>query len=137
MKVNQLAGSPFITIVYCRFRRATADAFSLLTRFEASSNRYHGNLDARAIELSKEWALTKSSSLEALLVVADTRVRFCCRQRRVIAPDDGVLAIGSGGRMHWLRAGLIQHTELSAREIAVKACKSPATFASTPIKYHC
>jgi ATP-dependent HslUV protease subunit HslV len=108
------------------FAGATADAFSLLTRFESKLEQYHGNLERAAIELSKEWRTDKIlRHLEALLVVADNKTSFLLSGNGdVIAPDDGVLAIGSGGSYALAAArALVQHTELSAREIAVEALK--------------
>ena len=106
------------------FAGATADAFSLLTRFESKLEQYHGNLERAAIELSKEWRTDKVlRHLEALLVVADSKSSFLLSGNGdVIAPDDGVLAIGSGGSYALAAArALMAHTELSARDIAVKA----------------
>ena len=108
------------------FAGATADAFSLLTRFESKLEQYHGNLERAAIELSKEWRTDKIlRHLEALLVVADSKTSFLLSGNGdVIAPDDGVLAIGSGGSYALAAArALIQHTTLSAKEIAVAALK--------------
>lgn len=108
------------------FAGATADAFSLLTRFESKLEQYHGNLERAAIELSKEWRTDKMlRHLEALLVVADSKSSFLLSGNGdVIAPDDGVLAIGSGGSYALAAArALMEHTELSARDIAVKALK--------------
>jgi ATP-dependent HslUV protease subunit HslV len=106
------------------FAGATADAFSLLTRFESKLEQYHGNLERAAIELSKEWRTDKIlRHLEALLVVADAKSSFLLSGNGdVIAPDDGVLAIGSGGSYALAAArALTQHTNLSAREIALAA----------------
>ena len=106
------------------FAGATADAFSLLTRFESKLEQYHGNLERAAIELSKEWRTDKLlRHLEALLVVADNKSSFLLSGNGdVIAPDDGVLAIGSGGSYALAAArALIKHTELSARDIVVEA----------------
>jgi ATP-dependent HslUV protease subunit HslV len=108
------------------FAGATADAFSLLTRFESKLEQYHGNLERAAIELSKEWRTDKIlRHLEALLVVADSKSSFLLSGNGdVIAPDDGVLAIGSGGSYALAAArALTAHTNLSAREIAVAALK--------------
>ena len=105
------------------------DAFSLLTRFESKLEQYHGNLERAAIELSKEWRTDKIlRHLEALLVVADNKSSFLLSGNGdVIAPDDGVLAIGSGGSYALAAArALIQHTELSARDVAVKALEIAA-----------
>src|SRR3954470_14858369 len=103
------------------FAGATGDAFALLTRFEAKLEQYHGNLDRASIELSKEWRTDKVlRNLEALLVVADEQSSFLLSGNGdVIAPDDGVLAIGSGGSYALAAArALLLHTELSASEIA-------------------
>jgi ATP-dependent HslUV protease subunit HslV len=111
------------------FAGATADAFSLLTRFESKLEQYHGNLERAAIELSKEWRTDKIlRHLEALLVVADSKSSFLLSGNGdVIAPDDGVLAIGSGGSYALAAArALMQHTDLPAREIAVKALQIAA-----------
>ena len=111
------------------FAGATADAFSLLTRFESKLEQYHGNLERAAIELSKEWRTDKIlRHLEALLVVADSKSSFLLSGNGdVIAPDDGVLAIGSGGSYALAAArALLQHTELSARDIAVNALQIAA-----------
>lgn len=103
------------------FAGATADAFSLLTRFEGKLEQYQGNLERASIELSKEWRTDKIlRHLEALLVVADEKSSFLLSGNGdVIAPDDDVLAIGSGGSYALAAArALVKHTELSAREIA-------------------
>ena len=108
------------------FAGATGDAFSLLTRFEGKLEQYHGNLERAAIELSKEWRTDKVlRHLEALLVVADEKSSFLLSGNGdVISPDDGVLAIGSGGSYALAAArALITHTQLSAREIAMEAMR--------------
>ena len=108
------------------FAGATGDAFSLLTRFEAKLEQYHGNLERAAIELSKEWRTDKMlRHLEALLVVADKKSSFLLSGNGdVIAPDEVVLAIGSGGSYALAAArALIKHTDLSARDIAVEALR--------------
>jgi ATP-dependent HslUV protease subunit HslV len=108
------------------FAGATADAFSLLTRFESKLEQYHGNLERAAIELSKEWRTDKLlRHLEALLVVADNTSSFLLSGNGdVIAPDDGVLAIGSGGAYALAAArALIKHSDLSARDIALEALR--------------
>ena len=106
------------------FAGASADAFSLLSRFEGKLEQYHGNLERAAIELSKEWRTDKIlRHLEALLIVADGKHSFLLSGNGdVIAPDGGVLAIGSGGAYALAAArALAENTELSAREIAVRA----------------
>ncbi len=96
----------------------------MLTRFEAKLEQYHGNLERASIELSKEWRTDKVlRHLEALLVVADEKNSFLLSGNGdVIAPDDGVLAIGSGGSYALAAArALMKHTKLSAREVAMEA----------------
>jgi len=113
--------------ILCGFAGATADAFSLLSRFEGKLEQYHGNLERAAIELSKEWRTDKIlRHLEALLIVADEKSSFLLSGNGdVIAPDEGgVLAIGSGGPYALAAArALSQHTEMSAREIAESALR--------------
>jgi len=108
------------------FAGATGDAFSLLTRFEGKLEQYHGNLDRASIELSKEWRTDKVlRHLEALLVVADEKSSYLLSGNGdVISPDDGVLAIGSGGAYALAAArALIANTTLSAREIALEGMR--------------
>src|ERR671914_1973960 len=108
------------------FAGASADAFSLLSRFEGKLEQYHGNLERAAIELSKDWRTDKIlRHLEALLVVADEKSSFLLSGNGdVIAPDDGLLAIGSGGSYALAAArALLAHTEMSARDIAVNALR--------------
>src|SRR5437870_12582266 len=108
------------------FAGATGDAFSLLTRFEGKIEQYHGNLERAAIELSKEWRTDKIlRHLEALLVVADKKASFLLSGNGdVIAPDEGVLAIGSGGSYALAAArSLLKNTDMSARDIALEAMR--------------
>src|SRR5881394_1355782 len=111
------------------FAGATGDAFSLLTRFEGKLEQYHGNLDRAAIQLSKEWRTDKIlRHLEALMVVADEKGSFLLSGNGdVISPDDGILAIGSGGSYALAAArALMKNTEMSAREIALEAMRIAA-----------
>lgn len=108
------------------FAGASADAFSLLTRFESKLEQYQGNLERAAIELSKEWRTDKIlRHLEALLIVADDKSSFLLSGNGdVIAPDekDDALAIGSGGSYALAAArALLKHTDMGAREIAHEA----------------
>jgi ATP-dependent HslUV protease, peptidase subunit HslV len=108
------------------FAGATGDAFSLLTRFEGKLEQYHGNLERAAIELSKEWRTDKVlRHLEALLVVADDKNSFLLSGNGdVISPDDGLLAIGSGGSYALAAArALMKNTEMSARDIAAESMR--------------
>lgn len=108
------------------FAGSTADAFSLLSRFESKLEQYNGNLERAAVELSKDWRTDKIlRHLEALLIVTDDKVSFLLSgSGDVISPDDGLIAIGSGGSYALAAArALTQHTELAAREIAMSALR--------------
>lgn len=108
------------------FAGATADAFTLLTKFEAKLEQFQGQLERAAIELSKDWRTDKYlRHLEALLIVADQTDAFLISGKGdVIASDDGLLSVGSGS-MYALAAAraLLKHTELSAPEIAGESLK--------------
>lgn len=108
------------------FAGSTADAFTLFSRFEAKLEQYHGQLLRSAVELGKEWRTDKYlRHLEALLIVADdTASLVISGGGDVIEPDDGVVAIGSGGPYATSAArALMRHTSLSAREIAEESMK--------------
>jgi len=103
------------------FAGSTADAFTLLARFETKLEQYQGQLERAAIELSKDWRTDKFlRSLEALLIVADKNDAFLISGKGdVISSDDGLLAVGSGSNYALAAArALMKHTALSAREIA-------------------
>jgi ATP-dependent HslUV protease, peptidase subunit HslV len=106
------------------FAGSTADAFSLLTRFETKLEQYQGRLERSAFELSKDWRTDKVlRNLEALLIVADGKDAFLISGKGdVISSDDGLLAVGSGS-MYALSAAraMMKHTSLNAREIALEA----------------
>ena len=108
------------------FAGATADAFSLLSRFETKLGEFQGQLERAAIELSKDWRTDKYlRHLEALLIVADKNDAFLISGKGdVISSDEGLLSVGSGS-MYALAAAraLIKHTELSAKEIAIEALR--------------
>lgn len=108
------------------FAGSTADAFSLLTRFETKLEQFQGQLERAAIELSKDWRTDKYlRNLEALLIVADTTDAFLISGKGdVISSDDGLLAVGSGSMFAMAAArALVKHTKLSAREIAEEALR--------------
>lgn len=108
------------------FAGSTADAFTLFTRFESKLEQYHGQLQRAAVELGKEWRTDKYlRHLEALLIVADENASLVLSGAGdVIEPDDGVVAIGSGGPYAVAAArALLRHTDLSAREVALEAMK--------------
>jgi len=111
------------------FAGSTADAFTLFSRFEAKLEQYHGQLQRAAVELGKEWRTDKYlRHLEALLIVADEKASLVISGGGdVIEPDDGIVAIGSGGAFVTAAArALLRNTELSAKEIAVEAMKIAA-----------
>jgi ATP-dependent HslUV protease subunit HslV len=110
--------------VLAGFAGATSDAFALFARFETKLEEYRGNLSRAAIELAKDWRMEKSlRQLDALLVVANTENSLLVSGTGdVIEPDDGIIAIGSGGPYALAAArALIRHTDLGAREIAAEA----------------
>ena len=112
--------------VLAGFAGSTADAFTLLTRFEAKLEQYQGQLERAAIELSKDWRTDKYlRSLEALLIVANKDDAFLISGKGdVISSDDGLLAVGSGSNFALAAArALMKHTTLSAREIAEDSLK--------------
>jgi ATP-dependent HslUV protease subunit HslV len=115
--------------VLAGFAGATSDAFALFARFEAKLEEYHGNLSRAAIELAKEWRMDRAlRRLEALLIVADEEKSFLISGTGdVVEPDDGIIAIGSGGQFALAAArALIHYTDLSAKKIAVEAMKISA-----------
>ena len=102
------------------FAGSTADAFALLERFEAKLRDYQGAVPRAAIELAKEWRTERAlRQLEAMLVAADSQnLLLVSGSGDVIAPTDGVLAVGSGGPYALSAArALLKHTKLSAAEI--------------------
>lgn len=108
------------------FAGATADAFTLLTRFESKLEQFQGQLERAAIELSKDWRTDKYlRHLEALIIVADVKDAFLISGKGdVIASDEGLLSVGSGS-MYALAAAraLVKHTNLTTKEIAEEALK--------------
>ena len=112
--------------VIAGFAGATADAFALFQRFESKLEQFHGQLNRAAVELAKDWRTDKMMrNLEALLVVADNQSTLIISGNGdVIEPDDGIVAIGSGGPYALSAArALARHTDLSARQIAEEAMK--------------
>ena len=108
--------------VLAGFAGSSADAFALLTRFEAKLDEHRGNLERAAIELAKDWRTDKTlRQLEALLIVADkTTSLLLSGTGDLISPDQGALAVGSGGpyALAAARALLKHRPDLSAAEIA-------------------
>jgi ATP-dependent HslUV protease, peptidase subunit HslV len=108
------------------FAGSTADALSLFARFENKLQEFHGNLPRAAVELAKEWRTDRSlRHLDALLVVADAKSTFLLSGNGdVIEPDDGIIAIGSGGPYALSAArALAKHTKLGTKDIASEAMR--------------
>ena len=119
-KVRTLAGGHVIA----GFAGGTADAFTLFERFEAMLEKYHGNLTRAAVELAKDWRSDRAlRRLEAMLIVADTETSLLISGTGdVIEPEQGLIAIGSGGPYAQAAArALTQNTELNAQTIVEKS----------------
>ena len=112
--------------VLAGFAGATADAFTLFERFESKLEKHSGHLTRSAVELAKDWRTDRMlRRLEALLVVADhTASLIISGTGDVIEPENGLMAIGSGGPYAQAAAtALLENTDLSAREIVEKGLK--------------
>jgi len=121
-KVRRLYGDKIVA----GFAGSTADALSLFSRFEQKLEEYHGNLSRAVVELAKEWRTERAlRHLEALLLVADAKNTYLVSGTGdVIEPDDGIVAIGSGGPYALAAArALARHTSMNAREIAAEAMR--------------
>ena len=113
------------------FAGATADALTLSEKLEGKLERYNGNLIRSAVELAREWRTDKYlRRLEALMIAADEEnMLLISGNGDVIEPDEGVLAIGSGGvAAHSAAQALITHTQMSAREIVEAAMRIAAAI---------
>ncbi|MEE8118228.1 MAG: ATP-dependent protease subunit HslV [Gammaproteobacteria bacterium] len=110
--------------VIAGFAGGTADAFTLFERFEEKLIKHSGNLTRAAVELAKDWRTDKIlRHLEALLCVADKDASFIVSGNGdVIEPEDGLMAIGSGGPFAQAAArALLDNTDMNAREICERA----------------
>ncbi len=108
------------------FAGSAADSFALFTRFEAKLDQYRGNLERSAVELAKDWRTDRIlRRLEAMLVVMDANATFLLSGTGdLIEPDDGIVAIGSGGPYALAAArALARSTDLDARSIAEQAMR--------------
>ena len=106
------------------FAGSAADSFALFSRFEAKLEQYRGNLERSAVELAKDWRTDRIlRRLEAMLIVLDKSSTFLLSGNGdLIEPDDGIVAIGSGGPFALAAArALAANTDLGARAIAEKA----------------
>jgi len=108
------------------FAGATADAFALFSRFEAKLEQFNGNLNRAAVDLAQEWRTDRAlRHLEAFLLATDGKSTYLLSGTGdVIQPDDGLLAVGSGG-VYALAAAraLLRHTKLPAGKIALEALR--------------
>jgi len=119
-KVRMLRGGK----VLGGFAGAAADALTLFDKFEEKLERFPTNLPRAAVELAKEWRSDRVlRRLDALLAVADKEHGFILSGTgEVIEPDDGILAIGSGGPYALAAArALTKHTQLSAKELVQRS----------------
>ncbi len=123
LKIRKLAGGK----VLCGFAGASADAFSLMERFEDKLKEFRGQVNRAAVELAKEWRTDKYlRKLEAMLaVISEDTALVVSGNGDVIEPDDKIVAIGSGG-MYALAAAkmLKKYSNLSAKEIVFESLKT-------------
>ena len=114
--------------VIAGFAGATADAFTLLERLEAKLEQYPDQLMRAAVELAKDWRTDRYlRRLEAMMIVADKQITLTLTGNGdVLEPEDGVIAIGSGGNYALAAARALADTDLSAENVARKAMKIAA-----------
>ncbi len=115
--------------VIAGFAGAAADAFTLFGKFEENLDKYRGNLERAAVELAKEWRTDKYlRQLEALLAALDGKTALVISGTgEIIQPDDGIVAIGSGGSYALAAARmLVRHSNLSAKEIVEEGLRTAA-----------
>jgi len=126
-KVRRLYNGQVIT----GFAGSVADAFTLCEKFEEKLTQCGGNLERAAVNLAQDWRGDSiMRKLESMLIVADRgSMLILSGSGEVIDPDDGVAAIGSGGNFALAAArALVQNTQLSAEDIAVKALEVAASI---------
>src|SRR5512135_1270600 len=108
------------------FAGATADSFALFARLEAKLEQFNGNLNRAAVEMAQEWRMDRAlRHLEAFLIATDGKTTYLLSGTGdVIEPDDGILAVGSGG-VYALSAAraLVRHTKLTAKQVALESLK--------------
>jgi ATP-dependent HslUV protease subunit HslV len=115
--------------VLAGFAGAAADAFTLFERFEDHLQQYHGNLLRAAVELAKQWRTDKYlRQLEALLAVLNKdQALIISGTGEVVEPDDGIVAIGSGGNYALVAARtLTKYTQLTAPELVRQSLEAAA-----------
>ncbi len=115
--------------VIAGFAGSAADAFTLFAKFEDHLEKHRGNLERAAVELAREWRTDKYlRQLEALLAVLDGKTSLIISgSGEVIEPDDGIVAIGSGGSYALAAARmLVKHSSLSTREVVDESLRTAA-----------
>jgi ATP-dependent HslUV protease subunit HslV len=126
-KIRRLADGK----VLAGFAGGAADAITLFERFDAKLSEYKANLQRAAVELAKDWRTDKYlRRLEALLAVCDsTQSLLLSGTGEIVEPDDGIVAIGSGGPYALAAArALIKHSDLSAEEIVRESLLTAASI---------
>jgi ATP-dependent HslUV protease subunit HslV len=111
------------------FAGSAADSFALFSRFESKLEQYRGNLERSAVELARDWRTDRLlRRLEAMLIVADRKSTFLLSGTGdLIEPDDGIVAVGSGGPFAMAAArALSRHSALDARQIAEESMRIAA-----------
>ena len=122
--------------VLAGFAGGTADAFTLFERFDAKLEKHQGNLTRAAVELAKDWRQDRMlRRLEAILAVADTETSLIITGNGdVMEPEDGIIAVGSGGPFAQAAAlALLRNTETLHERSSKKHSKLRVTSASIPI----
>lgn len=113
------------------FAGSAADAFALFSRFEAKLEEFRGNMERSVVELAKDWRMDKYlRQLQAMLIVANNEKAYLISGTGdLIQPDDGILAIGSGGPFALAAArALMKHTNLTAAQIAEESLRTAAAI---------
>jgi len=121
-KLRRLGGGK----VLAGFAGSVADALALFTRFEGKLEEFSGNIERAAVELARDWRTDRAlRHLEAMMVVADHRqLLLVSGSGEVVIPDDGVLAVGSGGPLALAAArALLGHTGMAASDIVKEALR--------------
>ena len=124
-KIRRLYGDKILA----GFAGSAADSFALFSRFESKLEQYRGNLERAAVELARDWRTDRLlRRLEAMLIVADREHTFLLSGTGdLIEPDDGVVAVGSGGSFAMAAArALVRHSALDARQIVEESMRIAA-----------
>src|SRR4029078_5829217 len=124
-KIRRLYGDKILA----GFAGSAADSFALFSRFESKLEQYRGNLERAAVELARDWRTDRLlRRLEAMLIVADREHTFLLSGTGdLIEPDDGVVAVGSGGSFAMAAArALVRHSTLDTRQIVEESMRIAA-----------